>query len=365
MAQETASDTNSTIKTGQQQRTGNGPIIIGGKEYDGVGKDVTTGKKYMYNTRTGDKIYVTDEILKGAVEQRESVVTSDFNERHGAKMSTFKTPPIRRKTSRTRFSTTTIWEMNVDHDPDHDANGNGEDNVFDSDCKKADNDIQRESSFVRKRRTGVDYTKGKQNIALQTGDRNKTEDSGMSDNGNKDTGSKKKDSATSIESIELDKHDNLKNNEALLKQANTETEKDVKDETIAFAKPVKTDDTEADNNDEGGPSCEGTDKKEAAVKTVKFVRPVYKPLNLENVTCKVPKGKSEKKDCLSKDPFYAGWAKIVGRRVSTKNVKKPDGPSKAVTVREGRSLPANIAVPLISNQPSIYKPRKLMTLDIP
>jgi len=85
---------------------------------------------------------------------------------------------------------------------------------------------------------------------------------------------------------------------------------------------------------------ENADKWNKAQKIAKFVRPVYKPLNLENVSCKVPKGKSDPKDCLSKDPFYAGWAKIVGKRVKTKTLKKKNGETKTVVERMGRSMPA-------------------------
>jgi hypothetical protein len=42
LVNDSASDTNSTLKTVQTPKVDNGPIVIGGKEYDGVGKDVTS-----------------------------------------------------------------------------------------------------------------------------------------------------------------------------------------------------------------------------------------------------------------------------------------------------------------------------------
>ena len=297
----------------------------------------SAGKKYLYNTRTGDKIYVTDEVLKGAVEKGENVV--DLNEKRGTKKNSFKRPPIRRKTSRTRFSTTTIWEMNVDLDPSQDAKENLEDNVFDTNSKTDDKGLQNDSNNTRKRRTGVDNTKGKRSVKFQAEEQ---------------TDAQKKESATSIESIKLDNDDKGNNKDTVISVNATND----KGKTTTDEEKVNTTEAVSDEKEKVPEN-----KTNSTIKT-KFVRPIYKPLNLENVTCKVPKGKSEKKDCLSKDPFYAGWAKMIGRRVSTKTVKKPDGPAKTVTVRQGRSLPANITGPLLSNQ-VLYKPKRLMTLDIP
>lgn len=90
---------------------------------------------------------------------------------------------------------------------------------------------------------------------------------------------------------------------------------------------------------------EDSDKRwSKAKKVVKFVRPVYRPMNLEHVKCKVPKGKSDQKDCLSKDPVYAGWAKMVGRRLKSKVVKKSGESPRTVTVRQGRSLPVGLTM---------------------
>lgn len=344
----------------------------------------TAGKKYLYNTRTGDKIHVSDDILKRTVEHRESVITKDFNnDRHGVKMSTFKRPPMRRKMSKTRFSTTTIWEMNVDNVPQQRESKYEEDSASETGDKRVNDRLVEDASSARKRRKGVDYTtkdKMKQTSRLHAKQKKSSTVSHLSEVG---VVVKKKDS---IESIPLD---NIEVKKDLTAVAKMQVKSMFEHKKQMNSTNEKIDKLQSDNLDNKAVVCseanmageigdkdddqlssvtdayENAGPYDQAQKTVKFVRPIYKPLNLEKVSCKVPKGKSEKKDCLSKDPFYADWAKMVGRRITTKMVKKKDGLMKPVSIREGRSLPTNVAAPLVPNQFPLYKPKRLMTLDIP
>lgn len=322
----------------------------------------SAGKKYLYNTGTGDKIYVTDEILKGAVEHRESVITKKFIEPHATRISTFKRPAMRRKTSRTRFSSTTVWELNVDNASlAHEANAK-ENNATRSFTENEKQGYLEELTAARKRKAGVDYTGID---AYNSGTANEVFEGKWHE---------KKNSASSIESVEMAASIVKDTNMGMNENANSNCwDNNIKDEEnnsnndemtttkAGETLKAKSNETESERSDQIYVSAEA---KSGPNEKSRFLIPRYKPLNLENVACKVPKGKSEKKDCLSKDPFYTGWAKIVGRRMSKKAVKKTDGTTKTVTVREGRSLPANIVTQLSQNKAPFYKPQMLMTLEV-
>ncbi|KAL4226555.1 Protocadherin Fat 4 [Mactra antiquata] len=364
----------------------NGPIVIGGKEYDGVGKDTTSGGKYLYNTTTGDKLHVTDDILKRAIEQRQSVVTNEFKDRQGVKVSTFKKPPMRRKQSRTRFSTTTIWEMNVDLDNPHIDH----ENMEGKSVEDRENDVfEDDAQEPKRRRQGVDYSneaiRGNLSTEVDNVERHgslasdtseidsdqvspachttvNTDEEANVKNDNKASGLK-----SAVKANVVRKYDNK---DDVLKRrisANQNWEKVLIDTNVIDGDKPKLRPTlnngsstaqPSSTSGESEPVDEESENWSKAQKIVKFVRPVYKPLNLDSVTCKVPKGKSDPKDCLSKDPVYSGWAKMVGKRHKTKHLKKKDGTAKVVTIREGRSLPGNVEIPkdvisytkLVSNQ---------------
>ncbi|WAR27082.1 FAT1-like protein [Mya arenaria] len=315
----------------------NGQIIIGGKEYDGVGKDTKTGGKYLYNTSTGEKLHVNDDVLRRAIEQRKSVVEIEPRE---ARKSTFKRPILKRKTSRSRFSTTTIWEMNVDQDPKLPCETESEnDSVF--------AETERDAGSARKRRVGIIDPKDKtQALTVHSRSRNNSGVSDVSEIPLSGDVASKPNSPKPLPQKKISDGSN-----ASVGQNGTysdDFEEDSDDQKIR-RKSSANDKWDSILKTTGKASVEKdtdetiADKWSKAQKVVRFVRPIYKPLNLENVTCKVPKGKSDPKDCLSKDPVYAGWAKLVGRRMKAKVVKKRDGEARTVTVREGRSLPANLA----------------------
>ena len=259
-------------------------------------------------------------------------------------MSTFKHPVVNRKGSRSRFSTTTIWEMSVNkgNDETRRTSDSAIDNMHTS---VVDDDLvpSRKHSEGRERRLGVANNK----LEGQVETRQCYQDDGESENDTYDmdvsvASQNKQDmlSPTRIQVISAKPENGIHDF-----NSDTSSNDSVKHEQPTHTNDqIEIEDKNKQSDDEqippSGDEDRRGDKWNKVRKVVRFVRPVYKQLNLDNVTCKVPKGKSDPKDCLSKDPVYVGWAKMVGRRIKTKTVKKPDGEEQTVTVREGRSLPA-------------------------
>ena len=259
-------------------------------------------------------------------------------------MSTFKHPVVNRKGSRSRFSTTTIWEMSVNkgNDETRRTSDSAIDNMHTS---VVDDDLvpSRKQSEGRERRLGVANNK----LEGQVETRQCYQDDGESENDTYDmdvsvASHNKQDmlSPTRIQVISAKPENGIHDF-----NSDTSSNDSVKHEQPTHTNDqIEIEDKNKQSDDEqippSGDEDRRGDKWNKVRKVVRFVRPVYKQLNLDNVTCKVPKGKSDPKDCLSKDPVYVGWAKMVGRRIKTKTVKKPDGEEQTVTVREGRSLPA-------------------------
>lgn len=296
---------------------------------------------------------MTDDILKRAVEQRRSVVTNEFKDRQGVKISTFKRPSVSRKQSRTRFSTTTIWEMNVDRENQYSDNDDGDKNL-----------VSDEESVVqtKKRRQGVDNSNeksagsGLMKLDLVS-EMNSSDvvDIGLNSNENMEIAEKSDEVGVTKAVVTADVMRKYDDDEGTMNRrisANQNWDKVLLESNI-----INKDASNPTGNTTGNKKVPKTTSDEAlavdgdnekwskAQNIVKFVRPIYKPLNLDNVQCKVPKGKSDPKDCLSKDPVHVGWAKMVGKRIKTKQIKKKDGTAKTVSFREGRSLPGNIEIP--------------------
>lgn len=296
---------------------------------------LTAGKNYLYCTASGDKIHVTDDIFKKAIEQRKSVVNMDINkDSRGAKMSTFKSP-VNRKRSTSRLSTTTIWEMSVPQ-----GKGCCLEPVGSNDSSECGEPMQQESkeenkeSHERTRKFGISVKDTIHSDSANYGSHSQLEETPEADSF----------SGTSICISSADTYiDNSNKEESKGEDSDQNTIIGV-DELLHTEYPttkVKHTHmpTENSQDDDSVDEPDVSENWQKVKKVVRFVRPIHKPLNLENVTCKVPKGKSDAKDCLSKDPFYAGWAKLVGRRLHTRTIKRKDGNEQTVTVREGRSLP--------------------------
>ena len=67
----------------------------------------------MYNTRTGDKINVSDVVLTKAVQHRENVANGEFEkDKSGVEVNNCK-PQVNQKACRSRFNTRTVLEILV------------------------------------------------------------------------------------------------------------------------------------------------------------------------------------------------------------------------------------------------------------
>lgn len=297
-------------------------------------------------------------MFKRAIQQRQSVVDPDFYTRNrGAKLSTFKMPQINRKRSTSRYSTTTIWEMSVSPDRKSLSPPNIE-------VTTVDENFDRKQSMDRNQNSGTttkepgEYSDDKTKREEETADTSKfgTDETGNTFHKDDDDDAEEDESSlNSVENIVPDSSAKLFGgieDGYLLKSCESKgVHKDMNDTPAVSMKTGvwEADDTENEHRPNYEPQKavieNAGDKWRKVGKVVRFVRPVHKPVNLENVTCKVPKGKSDPKDCLSKDPVYVGWAKIVGHRLKTKTIKRKDGEEQTVTIRQGRSLPANLLQP--------------------
>ncbi|XP_052284985.1 protocadherin Fat 4-like isoform X2 [Dreissena polymorpha] len=84
-------------------KAGNRRLIVGGTEYDGVSKFTLSGEKYLYNTRTGDKINVSDDVLTKAVQHRENVANGEFEkDKNGVGVNNCKPQPLASEKSHSR-----------------------------------------------------------------------------------------------------------------------------------------------------------------------------------------------------------------------------------------------------------------------
>ena len=325
--------------------------------------------KYLYNTRTGEKLHVTDDVLKRAVQQRQSVVQPEFNEaQHGGRVSTFKRP-LKRKMSRSRFSTTTIWEMSVDRENEGDYDEFVDDQVPIGNVDK-ESEMSSISDVGKQRRVGIDHTpKVHQPPSYQTDEiiENHICDEKPNNILKTDVQQVNLSSTASEESEIPDSSPESEMDDLETELAETVKSTENGDSSIGrkISANVKWDklleNTVSKSNNDSANENKTENKWTKAHKIVRYVRPVYKPINLDNVTCKVPKGKSDPKDCLSKDPVYAGWAKLVGRRMKKTVIKTKDGPSKTVVSREGRSLPASLIATQKPQIPPKPKPKDVVT----
>ncbi|KAK3610591.1 hypothetical protein CHS0354_009039, partial [Potamilus streckersoni] len=340
---------------------------------------------YVYDNRTSNTMYDTDEEVRNGLEKRDNnEIDSDYDTSNiPVRKVSRGCSPIRQTTSRTRFSTTTIWEMSVDADTtlhDTDLNDDGwsyssrssgntgfeptlasseisEGDVFDSSSDESSSISQGESTLIlvlpksKQRRFGIDHTIDS-DIRSDTCDRLRREDEDefTTDQDSELTTEEVRDETQNFSKSPKDdcKEISRKEKSIVRKLSNQQTwekmlqkagfgfqrrktilKKQSIQRTVArLSSKSSTENIDLQNekdtsheysgimeeNNSFGPTAEWTPPR----KIGRFIRPLHKPLNLDHVTCRVPKGRSDPKDCLSRDPVYTDWARVVGRKPSKK-----------------------------------------------